>query len=117
MFIIKRLFAGRLDRKNFIIALFLSVPIFAIILSMVLVSTKNAAISIFVYVLEQFFLISLFVRRFHDSGKSGWWIVLIPLSGGIALIYLFLKGQQEENKYGSVQPQDIRFMDAVLNKL
>jgi len=37
--------------------------------------------------------IALSVRRLHDIGKSGWMILigLIPLIGGIILIYFFLQ--------------------------
>ncbi len=43
------------------------------------------------------------VRRLHDIGKSGWW-VLISLTGVgaiILLIWLIKDGQPGENKYGS----------------
>lgn len=43
------------------------------------------------------------IRRLHDIGKSGWWILieLIPLIGSIWLIVLFAKqGESGENKYG-----------------
>ncbi|KAA6351745.1 Inner membrane protein YhaH [termite gut metagenome] len=47
---------------------------------------------------------SVAVRRFHDTGKSGWWIwvVLIPTIGAIcALCILITKGDKGDNKYGS----------------
>ncbi|MER7901141.1 DUF805 domain-containing protein [Streptomyces sp. NPDC096046] len=43
------------------------------------------------------------VRRLHDTGRSGWWILiaLIPLVGAIVLIvFLASEGKQEPNKYG-----------------
>ena len=43
------------------------------------------------------------VRRLHDLGKSGWWllIALIPLVGGIWLIVLYAtEGQHIDNQYG-----------------
>ena len=43
------------------------------------------------------------VRRLHDTGKSGWMLLvgLIPLVGGIWLLILMLtEGDAEENKYG-----------------
>jgi uncharacterized membrane protein YhaH (DUF805 family) len=45
------------------------------------------------------------VRRLHDIGKSGWNILLslIPLVGSIVLlVFLFQRGDQEDNKYGAV---------------
>ena len=47
--------------------------------------------------------ISVFVRRMHDIGKSGWWyfIALIPIIGGIWLLVLCLtEGTHGDNEYG-----------------
>lgn len=44
------------------------------------------------------------VRRLHDIGKSGWWmfIALVPLFGGLILLYWFIKGSEPEtNEFGS----------------
>ena len=43
------------------------------------------------------------VRRLHDTGKSGWFVLiaLIPIVGPIILIvFLAQKGQPEANQYG-----------------
>jgi uncharacterized membrane protein YhaH (DUF805 family) len=51
------------------------------------------------------------VRRLHDVGKSGWFILisLIPLVGGIWLLVLFCTdGQPGENKYGSNPKENIQ---------
>ena len=43
------------------------------------------------------------VRRLHDTGRSGWWLLigLIPMAGPIALLVLMLiDGQPGPNKYG-----------------
>ena len=47
--------------------------------------------------------IAVTVRRLHDTGRSGWWILigLIPIIGGIVLlIFMVLDSQPGENKYG-----------------
>lgn len=44
------------------------------------------------------------VRRLHDIGKSGWWILisLIPLIGSIILIVFYCQDSQtSENQYGT----------------
>ena len=49
------------------------------------------------------------VRRLHDTGKSGWMllIALIPLIGSIWLFVLYVTdGNPGENKYGS-NPKEI----------
>ena len=43
------------------------------------------------------------IRRLHDIGKSGWWLLIgfIPLIGAIVLIVFFVKDSQPgENQYG-----------------
>lgn len=43
------------------------------------------------------------IRRLHDTGKSGWWILiaLIPLIGTIWLIVLLaMEGDHGSNEYG-----------------
>ena len=42
------------------------------------------------------------VRRLHDIGKSGWWLLigLIPLIGPILLIVWFATDSKEDNQYG-----------------
>lgn len=48
--------------------------------------------------------ISVTVRRLHDIGRSGWWllIILIPLLGAIILlVFMFLDSKPEENQYGA----------------
>ena len=43
------------------------------------------------------------IRRLHDTGRSGWWylLVLIPYIGAIALLVIFCFKSDEDNKYGS----------------
>ncbi|WP_431677005.1 DUF805 domain-containing protein [Kitasatospora sp. KL5] len=44
------------------------------------------------------------VRRLHDTGRSGWWLLigLVPFVGAIALIvFAVLEGQPGDNEYGS----------------
>ena len=46
---------------------------------------------------------SVTVRRLHDIGKSGWWILVnfLPYIGGIILfVFLVTDSQPEDNEYG-----------------
>lgn len=43
------------------------------------------------------------VRRLHDTGKTGWWVLinLIPYIGGIVLlVFLVSDSDEQENQYG-----------------
>ena len=47
--------------------------------------------------------IAVAIRRLHDTGRSGWWLLigLIPLLGALViLVFMVLDGEQGENKYG-----------------
>ncbi|MCY4429116.1 MAG: DUF805 domain-containing protein [Rhodospirillales bacterium] len=47
--------------------------------------------------------ISVTVRRLHDSGRSGWWVLigLIPLIGAIVLlVFMVLESQEGDNRFG-----------------
>jgi uncharacterized membrane protein YhaH (DUF805 family) len=47
--------------------------------------------------------LGVFVRRLHDTGRTGWWILigLIPVIGGIVLlIFSVMDSQPGDNKYG-----------------
>jgi len=49
------------------------------------------------------------VRRLHDTGRSGWWIliVLIPVLGAIWLIVLLATdGKPGQNQYG-INPKEV----------
>lgn len=48
--------------------------------------------------------IGLGIRRLHDTGKSGWWylIIVIPLIGALILLYFFITDSQAgDNEYGA----------------
>ena len=47
--------------------------------------------------------ISVFVRRLHDTGRSGWWYWLgfIPYVGGIVFfIFALMPSEEMDNEYG-----------------
>ena len=53
--------------------------------------------------------VAMGVRRLHDIGKSGWWMLLLlfPLIGGIWLLVMFAtKGNTGPNEYGA-DPKEI----------
>lgn len=82
--------------------------IVAIVLDMILESSFIILESSFIITVIYFLalivpMIAVLVRRLHDIGKKGTWLLiyLIPLIGGIWLLALTLtKGQVGENIYG-----------------
>lgn len=46
--------------------------------------------------------IAVAIRRLHDTGRSGWWVLLglVPVLGIILLIFLVLDSQPNDNEYG-----------------
>ncbi len=48
-------------------------------------------------------MLGLSIRRLHDTGRSGWWLLIsiIPLIGTITLLVFYcLDSAPEENQYG-----------------
>lgn len=57
-----------------------------------------------IYLLHVVILISLAIRRLHDTGRSGWWLLIqfIPLLGGIVLlVFLTNDSLPIENQWGA----------------
>lgn len=47
--------------------------------------------------------LAISVRRLHDVGKSGWWLlIMFTIVGILLLLYWYVQpGQRAENKFGS----------------
>ncbi len=59
---------------------------------------------IFLYFLFILPSIALYIRRLHDTNRTGWWllIVVVPFIGIITLIFfLCLKGSEKQNDFGA----------------
>ena len=103
-------FSGRARRKEYwMFALFNFIfAIVAIILDNIFgTAIENVGYGIFysLFALAVFLpSLAVLVRRLHDVGKSGWFMLisLIPIIGGIWLLILMVTdGQPGENKYGA----------------
>ena len=96
-------FSGRARRKEYwMYTLF--VTIIYIVLAVIGAVAKQAWIPIVFYVAILLPSLAVLVRRLHDTGRSGWWVLfgLVPLAGGITLlVFTCLDGEPGENKYGS----------------
>ena len=47
--------------------------------------------------------IAVGIRRLHDTGRSGWWylIVFVPVIGGFVLLFFFIQPSGPPNEFGA----------------
>ncbi len=102
-------FNGRARRREY--WLFVLAQIILAILAMIFDSALGLNIEPlpygYLYFIVAFALflpgLAVFVRRLHDVGKSGWWILIyFTIIGIFYLLYLLvIEGDQGQNEYGS----------------
>jgi uncharacterized membrane protein YhaH (DUF805 family) len=99
-------FNGRDTRKEFWMYELFNV-IFGMFFYILSLFSHDLIILYFLWVLASFLpTLAITVRRLHDIGKSGWWILIdfIPIVGVIVLIvFLATPGNAESNKYGGAR--------------
>jgi uncharacterized membrane protein YhaH (DUF805 family) len=101
-------FAGRARRQEYWMFVLIStlLPILAMILAGALgMQMGNGATVLLAvyYVVTLLPSIAVWVRRLHDTGRSGWWVLasFVPLIGTIALLVFSLQdGEPGTNQYG-----------------
>lgn len=97
-------FSGRARRTEYWM-FFLINFIIVVVLDVIGVAIKLSTILGGVYSLLVLIpALAVGVRRLHDTGRSGWWLLisLIPVVGTIILIvFLATDGQPGDNQYGS----------------
>ncbi|MFJ1972902.1 DUF805 domain-containing protein [Streptomyces sp. NPDC087903] len=101
-------FAGRARRKEYWMF-----TLFALIIYAVVFAIAFAIHAVWIGLILELALLlpswGVTVRRLHDTGRSGWWILLsaVPLVGGIiVLVWLCSDGKPGENQYGP-NPKEI----------
>ncbi len=102
-------FSGRARRKEYWFFVLFNI-IISVVLTVcdVFMGTYSAAASIgiltAIYTLAVLIPgIAVSVRRLHDTGRTGWWllIVLVPLIGALVLlIFMLIDSQPGQNAYG-----------------
>lgn len=77
------------------------------------------------YILLEFFILitlipflSVTVRRLHDTGSSGFWLIalFIPIISVVPLAYLLIKGNGETNKFGENPKRVIQTNEIINNE-
>lgn len=98
-------FSGRARRQEYWMFTLINVVLDVVLYSLFLISHST----IFTLLSSLYGLaillpgLAVFVRRMHDTGRSGWWffLALIPLVGVIIqLVWLATEGNQGPNSYG-----------------
>lgn len=96
-------FKGRSTRTAY--WMFTLFNILAVIACAVIGMETQSAIPVSVYILVSFIpALAVSVRRLHDIGNSGWWLLLglIPYLGGLILLLLMLQpSARGSNKWGA----------------
>ncbi|MGY1500069.1 DUF805 domain-containing protein [Streptomyces sp. QTS52] len=95
-------FSGRARRKEYwMFALF--VAIISIVLAIIDAAIGSQILTLLFSLAILLPGLGVGVRRLHDTGRSGWWILfgIVPLVGSITLlVFACLEGDAGENKYG-----------------
>jgi uncharacterized membrane protein YhaH (DUF805 family) len=114
----RELFKGRIGRKNYILGLLFLIGSFdALIIPIVLVDFGGISdiLILSLYPLSIAFIIfvlSLHIRRLHDLGWSGFWVLILGLT---IWFMLFMKGEKTKNEYGELPPKNDEFFDVVFS--
>ncbi len=97
-------FEGRSSRKEFWMFL-LALNIISLIILSLGIFIGIAAVGLWAFAVLGILVpyLAVQVRRFHDQGKSGWFVLLnlIPYVGALIILgFMLVEGEQEENIYG-----------------
>ncbi len=96
-------FDGRARRKEYWMFVLFHI-IIAIVISLIEGSLGSPGILSTLYGLAVLLPgIGVSIRRLHDTGRSGWWVLigLIPILGAIVLlVFMVQDGEAGENQYG-----------------
>jgi uncharacterized membrane protein YhaH (DUF805 family) len=100
-------FGGRATRTQFwMFSLFHTLAIFVLICCGMVILGESGVFLYTLYVLAAIpAAVSIAIRRLHDTGRSGWWLLLaiIPLVniiGGIVVFVFYCLESDADNKWG-----------------
>ncbi len=105
-------FSGRARRSEYWSFVLISTVIYLVLLcaDMFVQAAKNSAglgilgvLAVIYYLAALLPALAVFVRRLHDTGRSGWWwfISIVPIVGAIVLlVFLVTDSQPGANQYG-----------------
>jgi len=100
-------FSGRARRKEFWYFVLFSFLV-SLVLNAIDLAIGTSGILGLIYSLAVLIpSLAVSVRRLHDTGRSGWWVLigLVPLIGLVLIVFLAAGSQPEDNQYGPVVPE------------
>ena len=89
---------------------------FLVCIILMTVALESDALDVIVLILCWFALmipaLSVSVRRLHDTGRSGWFLIwgLVPIVGDIILLIVCLEESGPDNEYGS-KPDNVSIIN------
>lgn len=131
---------GRMNRTDYIFLLVIPIGMTELLLDWLFPLSTFSVSSMVIGIFLEFWVICFAIKRLHDCGLSGWWVVLYRGSyvgaiiavfihatsvGGIfaafylimGLLLFFWPGQKCENKYGKPYKDSAMFTYPALNNL
>ncbi len=99
-------FSGRARRKEywFFVLFYLIIYIVLLLIDSAVLGSEGIGLLATLFSLAMLLpALGVAVRRLHDTGRSGWWILIgfIPLIGVIVLLVFYLQDSQPgDNEYG-----------------
>ena len=96
-------FDGRAKRSEYWLFTLVQIIIFTVLAALSSVVGEWFLGVYFLYFLATLLpSLAVTVRRLHDTGRSGWWILigLVPLIGAIILIIFMVMESANDNEYG-----------------
>lgn len=97
-------FSGRARRSEYwFFFLFYVLIYFGLIVASQIIGSLGAALAVLFIIAMLIPSLSVGVRRLHDIGRSGWWLLIsfIPLIGAIVLIVFAVQDSQSgDNRFG-----------------
>lgn len=97
-------FSGRARRKEYwMFTLFNLIAVTILVVVGMMISHERGIILPWLYELAVFLpTLGALVRRLHDTGRSGWWVLiqLVPLVGGIIVFVFTVLDSVPDNQYG-----------------
>jgi uncharacterized membrane protein YhaH (DUF805 family) len=111
---IAKLFKGRVNRGTFFVGFILSLAPGYLMILLFGINNFLGFVGMAFYAL---YLVSLGIRRLHDTGQSGWWFLFAipPLTQFVVIYLILIPGQQTANQYGEPQIKQ-SVLNALINR-